>query len=658
MKQARFTLVPFLLSLVFCLPAMAGFVEVTLPALGAEPGQIAGGSYAAWPDADSDGWPDLHLGGDILYLNNWDGTFTLSTGLGLETEWGYDYRMSWADADNDGDQDCVQSCDLVTTVGRTTGAHYFDNSGPGLSFSRSTIHQNPTNLRSETPLFFEADGNGACEIYQTIFGNWEPNYLRGPDRLFEASSPAVWADVTELRIPQLGNINFELQSRGAAACDYDGDLDLDVFVPVYGVSTTDPSWENLLWQNNGAGYFTDVAEEAGVHIEPHGRYGIGLASGASWGDYDNDGDFDLVVANIHGRAAIYRNEGDGTFYNTSDDDNGLPAMQNEWHSGIWVDHDNDGDLDLLLCQWYEHYAHLFENLGPEETGIFEDVTGAMGLEQDDLFRQVDCLAVADYDRDGDMDLYFHGGLDDLQGKHLLRNELDPDGSGEHWLVLVRQGTGTAVSGLLAVTGPGPAPGNPPTVRSPMAGWDAYGVTGYGVNVACADLDGDGRDELLSGPGPGDVLGPHVRAFSPRGAPVAGVSFFAYGTLKFGVNVAGGDLDGDGYDEIVTGAGPGAVFGPHVRGWSFDGATVSPLSAVNFFAYDGAAYGARVACADLDGDGIDEILTMPGPDAGQVPQLRAWNTDGPSLTLMDLFDSDAYAGLGLTHGGTVAGGRLH
>ena len=864
MRRVLFSSFLVLLTVLSGIPARAGFTEVTLSSLGADPGEIDGGNYAAWPDANGDGWPDLHLGGEILFLNDGDGTFTLSSGLGLEAEWGHAYRMSWADADNDGDLDCVQSCDLVTTTWRTTAVYYFNNDGPpGLTFTRTTIHQNPTNLRSETPVFFEADGDGSCEIYQTVFGNWEPNYQRGADRLFEATAPGVWADFTELRIPELGDAGFERQSRGVAVCDYDGDLDLDVFVPVYGVSASDPSWENLLWINDGSGGFADGAEEALVHIEPHGRYGIGLASGASWGDYDNDGDFDLLVANIHGRAAIFRNEGDGTFYNTCDDDNGLPIMQNEWHSGIWLDHDNDGDLDLFLCQWYEHYGHVFENEGPDNIGHFHDITESLGLDQDDLFRQVSCLAAADYDLDGDMDLYFHGGLDDLEGKHLLRNDLDPRGSGDHWLALLlegdaascgldaagasarllfpsgsrsgarqvetatgdgtmnmrplhfglgdrtdvaavlvcwpydgverfdldggvdryltlEQGSGTPVHGLLVVTGPGPATGNPPLVRTwsvlapggPLAGWEAYGVAGYGVNVACADLDGDGLDEVLSGPGPGDVLGPHVRAFTPRGSPLAWVSFLAYGTNRFGVNVTGGDLDGDGYDEIITGAGPGEVFGPHVRGWncdggaasplsgvsffaygtpkwgvnvccgdldgdgcdeivtgagpgavygphvrgwnydgdslspmaavsfmaystfkygvnvtcgdldgdgideivtgagpgsvfgshvrgwSYDGTAVAPLHQVNFFAYDEASFGVTVSAADLDGDGIDEILTMPGPDPAWPAQLRSWNVDGGIVGAMDLFDIDAYPDLGLGHGGTVAGGRLH
>jgi hypothetical protein len=68
------------------------------------------------------------------------------------------------------------------------------------------------------------------------------------------------------------------------------------------------------------------------------------------------------------------------------------------------------------------------------------------------------------------------------------------------------------------------------------------------------------------------------------SPLAKVSYYAYGTLRFGVNVASGDSDGDGYDELITGAGPGAVFGPHVRGFDYDGASVRPQPGVSFYAY--------------------------------------------------------------------------
>ncbi len=191
-----------------------------------------------------------------------------------------------------------------------------------------------------------------------------------------------------------------------------------------------------------------------------------------------------------------------------------------------------------------------------------------------------------------------------------------------------------------VAGPGAGPANPPLVRVFAAHipstiqheFTAYGANGYGVNVACGNLTGNGSDEILTGPGPGTVYGPHVRGFTVDGTPLPGLSFFAYGTPKYGVNVTAGDLDGDGFDEIITGAGPGAVYGPHVRAFDYDGGpAVTPLSGVNFFAYGTPKWGVNVCCGDIDGDGFDEIITGAGPGAIYGPHVRGWNVDGGSAT---------------------------
>ncbi len=183
-----------------------------------------------------------------------------------------------------------------------------------------------------------------------------------------------------------------------------------------------------------------------------------------------------------------------------------------------------------------------------------------------------------------------------------------------------------------VVGPGPGPGNPPQVRTSLGQWTAYSVMLYGVNVAAGDIDGDGSDEVITGPGPGAVFGPHVRCFEPGGSTVPNADFLAYGTNKYGVNVTAGDIDGDGSDEIITGAGPGAVFGPHVRGWNWDGGPeISAIPGTSYFAYGTLKFGVNVTCGDIDGDGTDEIITGAGPGAVFGPHVRGWRFDGSTIS---------------------------
>jgi hypothetical protein len=201
-----------------------------------------------------------------------------------------------------------------------------------------------------------------------------------------------------------------------------------------------------------------------------------------------------------------------------------------------------------------------------------------------------------------------------------------------------------------VIGPGPGYDNPPLVRV-FPPWqdadfeyefEAYDPDHYGVNVTTGDVTGSGEDRILTGAGPGEIYGPHVRGFQVDGMPLAGLSFMAYGTSKWGVNVAAGDLDADGFDEIITGAGPGAVFGPHVRGWDYDGSgSVTAMTGVNYFAYGTPKWGVNVSAGDIDGDGFDEIITGAGPGSVYGPHVRGWNYDNTAISAIPEVSFMAY-----------------
>ncbi|MFN7972703.1 MAG: Ig domain-containing protein [Acidobacteriota bacterium] len=162
---------------------------------------------------------------------------------------------------------------------------------------------------------------------------------------------------------------------------------------------------------------------------------------------------------------------------------------------------------------------------------------------------------------------------------------------------------------------------------------AYGAGQWGVNVASGAIKGVLHAEILTGPGPGTAFGPQVRAFLNDGTVISSVNFYAYGTLRYGVNVGAADVDADHIAEILTGPGPGAVFGPHVRGWNYDGIWPLPMARIAFYAYATLRYGVNVGGGDVDGDLVEEILTGPGPGVMFGPQVRGFDYDNVAIDTM-------------------------
>jgi hypothetical protein len=190
-------------------------------------------------------------------------------------------------------------------------------------------------------------------------------------------------------------------------------------------------------------------------------------------------------------------------------------------------------------------------------------------------------------------------------------------------VEVAYGNVTGDTNLEVVTGPGPGGGPHVKVFTPnnsfgyneVGGFFAYApdFTG-GVRVAVGDVFGDAQPEIITAAGPGG--GPHVRVFTPAGALIS--EFFAYApNVTGGVSVAVGDVVPGGKQEIVTGAGPGGA--AHVKTFNCLGQAIGN----GFYAYDPAfTGGVWVAVGNVDQQVADEIVT--GAGAGGMPHVR-WFT---------------------------------
>lgn len=357
---------------------------------------------AAFEDYDGDGDLDLYVTNSVvsnrLYQNNGDGTFTdvtLKAGVGNTHS---SYRAVFGDYDNDGD------LDLYVTNGNAPNTLY-ENQGDG-TFVDVTARAGVGNLAaSMSASWADFNNDGHLDLYVANHdGGKDADYAPSPNALYLNNGNGTFSELAK----SLGVRGTAYHS--AVVCsDLDNDGDSDIYI------TVGHRGANLLYENRlvpeGRLSFREVGQSAGV--QEIGKDSLGVVSS----DLDNDGDFDLYVNNGAGKAALYLNEGDGTFTDVAEAAG--VAHQDPASSVSLADFDNDGFLDIIMERTY-----YLNRTGEKGTLRFE-------RHAVDHYGHPSC---GDYDNDGDLDIYFCRGADDPNV--LYRNNLYSN----NWLVVNLVGT--------------------------------------------------------------------------------------------------------------------------------------------------------------------------------------------------------------------------
>ena len=369
------------------------------------------GSGVALIDYDNDGDLDILLlqghpsRGSNSLLRNDMGRFTEATKqAGLEHA-NYGMGAATADFDNDGDTDL-----LITAFG---GNRLYRNNG-NATFSDATPDAlKLPNLWSTSASFFDYDNDGWQDLVILNYIDYQfatnkkcqaptgetdyctPRAYRSlPSHLFH-NDKGVFTDVTA----KSGFDKAAGPALGVVAFDANNDGYLDLFV-------ANDSSANHLWINGKNGTFSEQALQSGVAYGENGLAKAGM--GVALGDYDNDGDEDLLVLNLMREGAtLFSNSGRGDFTDVSAQSqiHNLTYLFTGFGAG-WLDVDRDGYLDLFLANGA--VTRREDNRGFQEknlllrqaSGRFESIT-MPALERSGIHRGA---AFGDIDNDGDVDI--------------------------------------------------------------------------------------------------------------------------------------------------------------------------------------------------------------------------------------------------------------
>lgn len=346
------------------------------------------GMGVAVGDYDNDGFADLYVtgyGGNTLYRNNGNGTFTDVTAHARVSASGWSSSAGFFDYDNDGKLDIL--------VGRYVewsfkGNRYCGEARPG---GRAYCH--PDNFNGMTNILYHNNGDGTFTDVSAAAGIANPNG----------------------------------KTLGLSFADYDGDGYIDFFV-------ANDAVQCFLYRNNRNGTFNEVALQAGAGFNEDGSVFAGM--GTDFTDYDNDGWPDIVVTDLSDqRYVLFRSNGDGTFTDhTNQSGLGRATLAFSGWSTRFIDYDNDGWKDLFVAQGHvmdtiEATVSNRKYLQPplllrNAKGQFSRVTAGAAFDQHWAGRGA---AFGDIDNDGDLDIVVSNVN---QKAYLLRND---GGNRRNWI---------------------------------------------------------------------------------------------------------------------------------------------------------------------------------------------------------------------------------
>jgi hypothetical protein len=364
-----------------------------------------------WFDANNDGFLDLFVSNGNLssvnnsfYLNDTNGGFRKVIVGPVVTDGGSSIGSTVGDYNADGNPD------LFVTNRQNFGNFLYMGTGDS-ALVKITSGQPVTDIaNSNSSSWVDVDNDGDLDLFTVNFqGN---NYLYR-----NSGAPAFTLTRVDTGSIVTDGSNFSIPGAWA---DYNNDRRPDLFIGNAGTQN------DVLYTNAGNGAFIPQS------------FSDGKASlGASWGDYDNDGDLDLFVSSfLNQKSYLYRNAGAPGYAMVRIDTGIVCTDAGNSVGSVWTDIDNDGDLDLFVANDGQN-NFLYRNSGYPEY-IFTKITA--GAVVSDGGNSFGCSS-ADYDNDGDMDLFVANRLD--QKNFLYAN----DGNANHWITIAAKGTSSNRSGI-------------------------------------------------------------------------------------------------------------------------------------------------------------------------------------------------------------------